>query len=756
MKQPILSLSLGLAAALPATAQSGHDVLFDMSRASHVVVPQSRSFQLGSAAHPIVLETVRAEVHILEQTARTRLEVVMRNPGPTQAEAVLVLPVPDGAAVAGFEFEGNNPEPTAQLLAREEARRMYDDIVARLRDPALLEFAGHNLVRSSVFPLQPGSTQRILLTYEHLLQGHGNRVDYVLPRSASLEQSTPWEISVDVRSSQPVSTVYSPSHAIDTTRLARGRVRAKLTRASAREPGAFLLSVLREQGTGVAASLFSYPDPSIGGGYFLLLAGLPTRTDADRAGLRREVTLVLDRSGSMAGAKMDQAIAAAGQILEGLEDGEGFQIVDYSTTVASFAATPVRKTRQTTIEARQYLAGLRPGGGTNIHDALVEALRPAPLEGTLPIVLFLTDGLPTVGRTTEQAIRAAVHEGNPHARRVFTFGVGHDVNVPLLDWVADSTRATTTYVQPGEDVEVAVGDVFDKLYGPVLAAADLRTLDAAACEDTRRIREVHPPRLPDLFENDQLVVLGQYRGDEPLRFELNGNYRGQEKTFRFEFDLDATSTRNAFVPRLWASRRIAYLIDQVRQHGAGSATPQLASADPFGDPRMRELREEILRLSTEFGVLSEYTAFLATEGTRLSDWHSMLVTCGTELDTKAVRTRSGIAAVNQGANILQLKEQSVLNTRNSYYDAQMNRVEVASVQQIHDRAFFRRGNRWVDGRAILSGELEADRTIMFGSDEHLQLLRELVEQKRSGILSLSGEILIRFGTENVLVVNGGC
>lgn len=758
MKTKFAAILLALtAAAAPTAAQTGHDALSSFGRASHLIVPQSRSFQLRSGAQPVTIQSVQARISILGQTARTSLELVLHNPSSQQAEAVLLLPVPDQAAISGFLFDGQRSEPTAQLLVREEARRLYDSIVAKLRDPALLEFAGYNLIRSSIFPLAPGGTQRVHVTYEHLLSADGNRVDYVLPRSESLDQRAPWKIFAEVHSKSPISTIYSPSHDIVSKRVSPTHVKVKIAETAQPEPGAFLMSYLLERGDDVTASLFTYPDPAIGGGYFLLLAGLPAHDEKSRKGLLREVTVVLDRSGSMAGIKMDQARAAALQVLEGLADGERFNIVDYSTTVATFAAAPVQKDRAQTEKARAYLAALRPGGGTNIHDALVEALRQKPTPGTLPIVLFLTDGLPTVGQTGEVSIREMVEKGNPHGRRIFTFGVGHDVNVPLLDRVAESTRATTTYVSPGEDVEVKVGQVFRKLYGPVLAAAQLTTLDAEGEIDTRRVREQQPQALPDLFENDQLIVLGQYRGEDPLHFRLTGNYLGRERQFKFEFDLDKATTRNAFVPRLWASRRIAFLIDQVRQAGAQQASmPLVKGTDPFQDPRMRELRDEILRLSTRFGILSEYTAFLATEGTQLSDWHNMVFTCGNELNGKAMQTRWGIAAVNQGSNILQLKNQSKLNHRNSYLDDKLNRVEVSTVQQVHDRAFFLQGKRWVDGRIILGGNFEEPEAIRYGSPEHLELLRELVRQGRAGILSLSGEILIQIDGKNVLVVNDGC
>ncbi len=752
----VFSLPLAaLSAVLP--AQSGQEALSGWGRASHLVIPQSRAFPMREKVEPIRIESVQARISILDQTARTALEVVMRNPGKTPAEAVLLLPVPDSAAISSFLFEGKSPEPTARVLLREEARRMYDGIVSRLKDPALLEFAGYNLIRSSVFPVAAGGTQRIHVTYEHLLPADGDRVDYALPRSESLEQSATWNIMVEVRGKQPISTVYSPSHGIDVVKVSKTQYKVRLNEEGVREPGPFMLSYLLERGDRVTASLFTYPDPKIGGGYFLLLAGLPGRADEQRQQLKREVTLVLDRSGSMAGPKMEQARAAALQVIKGLGDDESFNIVDYGTTVSTFAKQPVVKTDKQLQLAVKYLASLKPGGGTNIHDALVEALKPAPHADMLPIVLFLTDGLPTVGQTSELLIRDVVAKGNPHGRRIFTFGVGHDVNVPLLDWVADNTRATTTYVQPKEDVEVKVSRVFRKLYGPVFAGGDLETLDADGTVNTRRVRELQPPRIPDLFENDRLVVLGQYRGDEPLRFRLGGNFLGVQKAFRFEFDVTSATSRNSFVPRLWASRRIAYLIDQVRQAGAVAAgQPLVVGTNPFEDPRMRELRDEILRLSTQFGILSEYTAFLATEGTRLSDWHQMVVTCGNELNGKAVQTRSGIGAVNQGANIWQGKNQFALNRRNGYWDNNLNRVEVSNVQQVHDRAFFRRGKRWVDGRIILGGNLKEDQTIRYGSVEHLELLHELIKQKRNGVLSLDGEILIQINDKNVLVINDGC
>ena len=250
------------------------------------------------------------------------MEIRLRNPGPTRQEAELLVPVPDGSVVRGFTFQGHGVEPSARLLPRDEGRQTYDHIVAQARDPALLEFAGFNLVRSSVFPVEPGGTQKVRLNYEHLLTATGDRVDYVLPRSESVEYTVPWNIAVKITSKAPIAAVYSPSHRLRTSRPTSNAAAVEVAQDAGTEPGPFRLSFLREQAD-VAATLFAYPDPKIGGGYFLLLAGLPTRhAKTDSAGLKREVTLVIDRSGSMRGEKLAQVREAALQVLAGLDEGE--------------------------------------------------------------------------------------------------------------------------------------------------------------------------------------------------------------------------------------------------------------------------------------------------------------------------------------------------------------------------------------------------------------------------------------------------
>lgn len=721
--------------------------------AANVIIPQ-RSVIAPTRPQPggtVQIERVDAQISILEQVATTTLNIALRNPTNRRLEAEVILPVPEGAAVRGFDFQGSGKEPSAQLLPKAEARRIYDSIVAKTRDPALLEFIGYNLIRSSVFPVEARGTQRVRLTYEHVCRADGDRIDYVLPRSESLDYRVPWSIHVTVKSKRAVATVYSPSHVIDKRITGGGHaVNVDLTKGVDVEPGSFRLSLLLSRDNNVAATLLAYPDIKVGGGYFLLLAGVPSKPEGDRPKIEREVTLVLDRSGSMNGEKLEQVREAAMQIISGLEPGESFNIIVYNEAVDIFSTRPVIASESNVAAARKYLKGVLARGGTNIHDALVEALRQKPTQDTLPIVLFLTDGRPTIGETNEKSIREAVKTANRYRKRIFTFGVGLDVNSPLVENIAYETRAAATFVLPTEDVELKVAGVFKRLSGPILADPMLNVLNADDGPAVGRTRDLIPTRLPDIFDGDQLVLLGQYVGEEPLTFRLIGNYNGQKRNFKFRFDLDKATTRNGFVPRLWAQRKIGILIDAIRSSGADPN----AVASGQVDPRIRELVDEVVRLSTEFGILTEYTAFLAREGTDLNRRAEVAAEAWRNLDTRARQTRSGLGSVNQELNSVAQKSAGQLNRRNAYWDANMNRVEISAVQQVADRAFYRKGNRWIDSRIVdKTDQTPSPHVVEFGSEEFMQLARRLADENRQGAIMMRGEIMLVIDGQRILVRN---
>ncbi|MCK5805385.1 MAG: VWA domain-containing protein [Lentisphaeria bacterium] len=728
---------------------------------SNLIMPQSRVVRFAPPTpqpNPMVRITeVRGVVTITGSMAVTTLDVELENPANAVQEAELLLPVPAGAVIKGLDFKGAAKEPTARILPHDEARRLYDSIVAKTRDPALLEFAGLNLLRSSVFPVPARGEQTIRVVYETLCKRTGNRMEYVLPRSADLAYRVPWRISFSWQVKGGLATLYSPSHAIADERMSPQRIQGALTRAARTEPGSFVLCAVDKTGP-ISASLIACPEKG-GGGYFMLLAGLPEKEESkDR--IKRQITLVIDRSGSMAGDKIEQVREAARQVVAGLEDGERFNLIVYNDVVEKFSSQPVAKSAETEKAAARFIDAIRARGGTNIHDALLESMRAKPKDDALPMVLFLTDGLPTVGETSEVKIRDLVRKENPHRCRVFTFGVGNDVNTPLLEAVALDTRASPTFVAPEEEVELKVAQVYSKLDGPVLASPTLSAVEKNGDPRPGALLDLLPHELPDFFAGEQLVLLGRYTdGSKPLRLKLSGQAAGEERTFTFDFPMKEASRENTYVARLWASRKIAQMVDEIRRMGADPAAAER-------DPRFKELTEEIVRLSIEFGILTEYTAFLATEGTNLlggADLAALRKEARRNLNERAVRVRWGKGAANQGMNMEVQRKQQVLNNRNDFFDAEMNRVEVTSVRQINDQAFFRQGKQWVDNRLIKqrtgtgrNDRIKPDRTVAVGTPEFHALVTELIAEKRQGVLTMPGEILLESGGKTVLItgING--
>ncbi len=752
--------------------QPGDDVI-DV-RVTNVVMPQA-SHGHGiiwrpptAGAQPIVVSAVAGDIDINDGIGTTNVKMTLRNPGSVQQEAQLLVPVPAGAAIRTFGFDGGGMEPTAKILPKEEARRIYEAIVRKAQDPALLEFVGYSLVKSSVFPVPPGGTQTISLTYEQVLPRDGERVDLAVPRTGSLESSgTLWTMKGRVRSAKPITTLYSPSHELRTNRISDKEISFEVPQQAMAEPGVFRISCLMDKsgaGDGLNTTVMAYPDPqnADGGGYFLLLGGVPpprhiNESDAIVAPQKREVVIVIDRSGSMRGEKIEQARAAAVQVIDGLHDGEAFNVIDFSSSVERFSTKPVIKDGKTAADAKKYVRDIQADGGTNLHDALMEALRPDVAEGMLPMVLFLTDGMPTVGVTSEAQIREASARANTHKRRVFTFGVGLDVNAPLLDHLADANRGASINVLPKENVEVAVSRVFKRLMGPVMNSPALTVRLGAGGdgpESTRSVRDVMPPALPDLFEGDQLVVLGRYTKAEKMRMRIEGEFRGRKQSFDVDFDPATATTRNSFVPRLWASRRIGYLTDEIRQTAGGSSGQQEPS---------KELVKEIVELSTRWGILTEYTSFLATEPGQpvplSSAAASIAPNVQLKLQDRAVAgKRDGAGSVNQSMNAKESKSQLAAKPSNAYYDENLVRKYVTGCQQAGDQTLFARGNRWIDARILqqqMAGKDDKpDQTIIFGSADHFALACKLADEEggnRSSLLAMSGEVFLLVDGKRVLI-----
>ena len=543
---------------------------------------------------PLEVTYHHVNVKIDGQVATTSVDQEFYNPNPSQLEGTYLFPVPKGAQIDKFKMDIGGKMVEAELLPADKARQIYEDIVRKAKDPALLEYADRGVFKVRVFPIEPHSKKRIQISYTQILKADAGLVSYVYPLNTEKFSAKPIKevsVKVELETKQPLKSVYSPSHDVEIKRHGERRATAGFEARDVKPDLDFALYFAPEKdelGVNLLAHRTRGED-----GYFLLLAS-PGVDVSDKKIVPKDVAFVLDTSGSMAGKKLEQAKKALQFCVENLNDGDRFEILRFSTEVEPLFDKLVEATKQNRARANEFIEGLKPIGGTAIDDALKKALGLTPPgvggQQRVFVVIFLTDGKPTIGTTDEAQIVAGVKKANEGRTRVFCFGIGTDVNTHLLDKITEETRAVSQYVLPEEDLEVKVSNFFSKIKEPVLANPTLKFTGDV------RVTKLYPSPLPDLFRGDQLVLVGRFSGRGDSAVVLEGTVNGAQRKFTYEVCFPREADDHEFIPRLWATRRVGYLLDEIRLHGENS-----------------ELKDEVTELARKYGIVTPYTAYLIVE-----------------------------------------------------------------------------------------------------------------------------------------------
>lgn len=538
------------------------------------------------------LDSLKATIRIVDNTATTELEQVFINRGSVPAEETYLWPLPEGASVSDFQLWVDGKAQKAELLDKDKARGVYEDIVRTKRDPGLLEWAGLGCVRASVFPVPPRGEGRVKIKYTHTLSASANLFEYVLPvRLAALAPEGIRSFIIDgvLESQRALSSIYSPTHSLDLKQTGERGARFSYEGSGATRDKDFILTfIIPEREFG--ALLLTHRSPGADG--FFTLAVTP-RFDLGAASVQpKDVIFVCDTSGSMQGEKIEQAKKALSQCIGRLNTNDRFAIIRFSTEAESFSPNLLDSTKDNIDAARGWIQKIEARGGTNIDEALSTALKLKKSDGRLSMIFFMTDGCPTVGVTDIQQLIDRVKSNNVQNLRLFTFGVGFDVNTQLLDAIAKETRAEREYVRPQEDVEMKVSALFDKVGSPVLSNVSI------SC-DGAEFYDIYPKQVPDLFKGSQLLLTGRYRGTGARTLKIAGTLGDASREWNYNINLPAVEERYDSIAPLWATRKVGFLMNEIRLRG-----------------QSKELLEEIKRLAREYNIITPYTSFLVVEDAR--------------------------------------------------------------------------------------------------------------------------------------------
>ncbi len=554
--------------------------------------PRPRPHPRRVTHYPAWVKEAHLKVEITDQFAKTEVNEVFVNPNNWQLEGDFVFPLPADATVQDFSFWMNGKEVKGELLDVRQARDIYTDIVRRMKDPALLEYMGTKMFRLRIFPIPAHGEAKVKLTYNQVLTSDSGLVTYRYPHSTNKFSSKPLEsatVDVTVNSKIAIKNIYCPSHKVDISREGDHKARLSYEGRNVKPEKDFIVYyTLSDKEFGL--SFMTYCEKGEDG-YFLAL--LSPRQEISRKDiLPKDIVFVVDTSGSMSGKKIEQAKGALTFCVNSLNAADTFNIISFSTGVRNFKDHPVEASKENVEKARKWISEIEARGGTNIDDALKEALRMKGGVGRSFMIVFLTDGQPTMGETDPQRIVKNIKIANERGSRIFVFGVGHDVNTILLDKLAEDNRGARDYITPEEDIEIKVSNFYNKVAYPVLADVKIKI-------EGLETYDIYPKELPDIFKGSQVAVVGRYKGEGHKAVKLTGKVGKTEKEFVYEADFPVKDEKASYIPRVWATTKVGYMLDEIRLRG-----------------ETKEVRNEVVRLAKKFGILTPYTSYLVVEDER--------------------------------------------------------------------------------------------------------------------------------------------
>ena len=678
---------------------------------------------------PLAMSGYRVEGTVVDRVAELTYRITFHNPTDRRLEGMLIVPIPAETALSGFSMTVGGKETKGELLEAAQAASIYEGIVRQQRDPGLLEMVGERMFRARVFPIEPRGDVVALLKLTQTLPLSGGLVSLRVPmRSAHFTSGEGGRASarIALRTTDPLRSLFSPGSEARVER--QGEHEAVVTYeegAGGPQDLALTYSLRRDP---LAAGVLAYREEGEDGAFLLTLS--PKVEDAAAKAAPKDVVFVLDRSGSMADdGKIDQAKKALAYCVSRLGPDDRFGIVDFATDWNAMEERLLPGDEASKARAKRYIGGLEAGGGTNIEAALTEGLKLlASPDGRVPMIFFVTDGVPTEGQTDINALLSKIAaENNGVKARLFSFGVGSDVNTLLLDKLADEGRGARDYVAPGEDIEAKVSGLYQKVSRPALT--DVR-LEWNGVETA----EVYPRPVPDLFHGSELTLYGRYKNGGRGTLVVTGKSGGREVRFEYPVDLPAAETRNSFLPRLWAGQKIAHELDALRLSGRTADAEAVSS---------------IVKLAKKYGIVTPYTSFLVTEegaDRRVAEREAAL-RFGAMTQNAMVSGFSGGAAMAKTARMdsmnLGMMSGAVAATRGAA-PASLQSFETAAredlkakgqtaveTRTVGDKTFYRRGRTWMDADAETDEARSAKTaTVTAGSPEFFELLAKAPELAR--------------------------
>ena len=664
-------------------------------------------------AMPLEINHHHVKIGIKNQLVTTKVDQVFVNSNSFEVNGMYLFPVPDDAVVSNLALSIDGELVNGELLSQEQSHQIYRNSARYGGNRAILEHIGTRAFAVEVPGIPASGERRIQFEYSQIIPADSDLTKYTYPLSLAKSASTPirnLHVEMKIVSENELRTVYSPSHEVIINRKDDHHVHLSYEGTDV-DPDDDFLCYYSVSDENFGITVLTHRADEKEDGYFMLLVSPKYEVKQTKI-VEKDFVFVLDRSGSMARRKVEQAKAALRYCVQNLNDGDRFNLILFNTDITSLAdrlnrdeewfgderwrdsaalSDKLIDLKDGREKAFAFIKGIEGRGGTNINEALLTAFAEKPDPNRPRIIVFLTDGQPTAGVTNAARILENVAKANNNQSRIFVFGVGYDINDHLLDKMAADNGGTRNYVTPNEDIEVAVSSLFRKMNEPVLVDVGINFGQIVT-------KELTPKNLPDLFREEQLTILGRYEGHGDIVLKLLGIIGSEQHEFSKNVHFSELEPDNDFLPHLWAQRRVAELVDEAALNGGNE-----------------ESYREIEHLSEEYGILTPYTSFIdAGDGSLRRQYNSRLSDAYTEAIPISERIRYN----------RKLEEEKVARSRRQHADT----------RYIGRKTFHRHNGIWVDSE--YDGKSER-KQVEYGSDEYFDLMYKVQGLKNYFKLALA-------------------
>ncbi len=693
----------------------------------------------GSTPYPLEVKYHHVEVNIDKNGfAKTSINQEFYNPTGSRLEGMYIFPVPDGAVLNGFSMDINGQEVPAELLPADKARQIYEDIVRKMKDPALLEYAGRDAFKVRIYPIEPRTSKKVSISYGQLLKSDSGMINYVYPLNTEKFSSKPVDevtIKINLETKEKIKTLFCPTHEVKIRKQDGYNATVSFEEKNVLPDKDFSFYYSTDKAD-IGVNLLTHKTGEEDG--FFILNITPPDELAYNEVLNKNIVFVIDASGSMAGKKLEQAKNALIFCIENLNKKDRFEIIRFSTEAESLFGSLKTADEKNVISAKTFIEGMRPIGGTNIEEALSAAFSALGKDKNMnpASIIFITDGKPTIGITEEKGLAELVKKSNNNLARIFVFGIDYSLNTHLLDRIAEISAGYRTYVTPEESIELKLSSFYEKIKFLVFSNLSVNYGDAG-------VKNIYPKKLPDLFKNSPIVITGRYKKGVKTKIVLGGTIAGERKTFEYALDFRPENAQNEFIPQIWAAQHIGYLLDEIRLNGED-----------------KEMKDEITEVARKYGIITPYTSFLIMEeeDRRRADGDSKPAVqllrnevSGDESfgksmkkDFSFIHDKEGKGSVAASSEIYSL--QNAVNReqiyqgreRLSYTDVSGNKQNLASqVKNIQGRAVYQSNKIWIDSE-IQNASNAKTKKIQFASAEYFELINK--EPESAQFLSLGKNV----------------